>query len=257
VTFPIPDPIPLLLVLARIGGLVVSAPMFGHLLVPPRVRAALAIALAAVLTPVVPAPAALPQDLWALGAAVATESLLGALIGIVAQFVFAGVQLGGQLAGMQMGFGLANLIDPQSQSQITIIAQWEALLALLVFLAVDAHHLMLRALLESFRIAPPGGIGVGGLGLRGTIALAGDMFVVGVRVAAPVLVSLLLTNAALGVLSRTIPQVNVFVVGFPLNVGVGLVMIGASLPFTLRLVANRFGALEPALGGLVRGLVHG
>jgi flagellar biosynthetic protein FliR len=78
-----------------------------------------------------------------------------------------------------------------------------------------------------------------------------------VRIAAPVLVTLLLTNAALGVLSRTIPQVNVFVVGFPVNVGVGLIMLGASLPFSLRLVAGRFAALEPALGGIVRGLVHG
>jgi len=110
---PIPDPIPLLLVLARIGGLVVAAPMFGHLLVPPRVRAVLAIALAAALTPIVPPPAALPGDLWALGGALLTESMLGALLGIVAQFIFAGVELGGQLAGMQMGFGLANLIDPQ------------------------------------------------------------------------------------------------------------------------------------------------
>lgn len=254
---PIPDPIPLLLVLARIAGLVVAAPVFGHLLVPPRVRAVLALALAAVLTPLVPPPPELPRDLWALAGAMATESMLGTLIGLVAQFVFAGVQLGGQIAGMQMGFGLANLIDPQSQAQVTIVAQWEALLALLVFLALDVHHLLLRALLESFRTAPPGTVGLGALGLRGAVSLAGDLFSVGVRIAAPVLVALLLTNAALGVLSRTIPQVNVFVVGFPLNVGVGLIMLGASLPWSFRLIAGRFGALEPALGAIVRGLVHG
>ena len=254
---PIPDPIPLLLVLARIAGLVVSAPVFGHLLVPPRVRAVLALALAAVLTPLVPAPPTLPGDLWGLGGAMAVEALLGTLLGMIAQFVFAGVQLGGQLAGIQMGFGIVNLIDPQSHSQVTIVAQWEALLALLVFLALDVHHLLLRALLESFRTAPPGTVGTGGLGLRQAVSLAGDLFSLGVRIAAPVLVTLLLTNAALGVLSRTIPQLNVFVVGFPVNVGVGLFMLGASLPFTFRLVASRFGALEPALAGIVRGLGHG
>jgi flagellar biosynthetic protein FliR len=96
-----------------------------------------------------------------------------------------------------------------------------------------------------------------GLGLRGAIAFAGELFTIGVRIAAPVMVTLLLANAALGILSRTIPQLNVFVVGFPVNVGVGLLVLGVSLPFTFRLLAARFGALEPTLGALVRGLAHG
>jgi len=255
---PLPDLTTFLLVLARIAGLVLAAPVFGHLLVPVRVRAGLAMVLAAALAPAVaPGPAAAPATLAALAGALALESALGVLLGLVAQLVFAGVQLGGQIAGIQMGFGIVNLIDPQSNAQVTIIAEWQQLLALLVFLVLDVHHLLLRALLESFRSAPPGALAVTALGLRGAVGLAAELFTLGVRIAAPVLIALLLTNGALGVLARTIPQLNVFVVGFPVNVGVGLIVLGASLPFTFRLLAARFGALEPTLGALVQGLAHG
>ena len=254
----IPDPLLFLLVLARIAGLLVAAPLFGHLLLPLRVRAALAVMLAAALGPAVAAAAPPPPaTLIGLAGAVAIESALGALMGLAAQFIFAGVQLGGQMAGIQMGFGLAGLIDPQTRAQVTVVAEWQQLLALLVFLALDVHHLLLAAVVASFRAAPPGGVALASLGLGAAIAMAGDIFALGARIAAPVLVVLLLTNAALGVLARTIPQINVFVVGFPLNAGVGLLVLGAALPFAFRLLAARFGALEPALGALVQGLAHG
>jgi flagellar biosynthesis protein FliR len=253
---PLPDPTTFLLVLARFAGLVIAAPLLGHALVPVRIRAGLAALLALAITPALP-PATPPETLWSLAGALAVESALGTVLGLVVQFIIAGVELGGQLAGIQMGFGIANLIDPQAEAQVTIVAQWQQVLALLVFLALDVHHLLIRAVLESFRTAPAGAVVPDGLGLRGAVALAGELFTVGVRIAAPVVVALLLTNAALGVLARTIPQLNVFVVGFPVNVGVGLVMLGVSLPFTFRLLAARFGALEPTLGALVRGLAHG
>lgn len=254
---PVPDPATFLLVLARVAGLLVVAPILGHLLVPRPVRAALAVLLALALAPSVAAPPEVPTTLLGLLGALAVESLVGALLGFVAELVFAGIQLGAQLVGMQIGFGMDNLIDPGTNTDMTVIAHWYRLLALLVFLALDVHHLLLGALIESFRSAPPGAIVASGFRLAGIIELAGDVFSLAVRIAAPVVIAILLTNAALGVVARTIPQVNVFVVGFPLNVGVGLVVMGAALPFTFRLLANRFMALEPTLDGLVRGLAHG
>jgi flagellar biosynthetic protein FliR len=252
----IPDPIPFLLVLARVAGLVLAAPVLGHLLVPLRVRAGLVIVLAGVLAPLAP-PVATPGDPWTLAGTIASESALGVLLGLVAQFVFAGVQLGGQLAGTHMGFGVANLIDPQLGQQVTVIAEWQLFLTLLAFLMLDVHHLLIRGLVASFAAAPPGSLVLAPIDAARVVSLAGELFVIAVRVAAPVLAVLLFTNAALGVLAKSIPQLNVFVVGFPLNVGVGLVVLGASLPFTLRLVAERFAGLDATLGGLVRGLVHG
>jgi flagellar biosynthetic protein FliR len=253
----VPDPMAFLLVLARVAGLVLAGPVFGHALVPQRARVLLAVTLAAVIAPGVAPPGVAIDSMWALAAALMVESALGVLLGVVAQFVFAGAELGGQLAGIQMGFGMANLIDPSSHAQVTIVAQWQQLLALLFFLILNVHHLLIGALLESFRTAPPGVAVLTPIGLREVVGLAADLFTVGVRIAAPVVVVLLLTNGTLGVLARTMPQMNVFVVGFPINVGVGLIVLGASLPFTFRLLEMRFGELEPTLAGMVRGLVHG
>jgi flagellar biosynthetic protein FliR/FlhB len=120
-----------------------------------------------------------------------------------------------------MGFGMFNLIDPSSHAQVTIVAEWEQLVALLVFLVLDVHHLLIEALLASFRTAPPGAVVLAAGGLQTVFHVAGDVFGIGVRIAAPVVIVLLMTNAALGVLARSIPQLNVFVLGFPVNVGVG------------------------------------
>jgi len=255
---PLPSLTTFCLVLARIAGLVLAAPVLGHLLVPVRVRVALAVVFSAALAPVVPPATGVADDsLVSLAGALALESALGVLLGLAAQLVFAGVQLGGQIAGIQMGFGVVNLIDPQSHAQVTIVAEWEQLVTLLIFLVLDVHHLLIGALLESFRAAPAGGLAATDMGLRGVVVLAGGLFALGARIAAPVMIALLLSNATLGLLARTVPQLNVFVVGFPLNVGVGLTMLGVSLPFTYRLVAARFAELGPTLGALVRGLAHG
>ncbi len=253
----VPDPTMFLLVLARLAGLLGTAPVLGDARVPIRVRAGFAVIFAAALAPAVATPEALPTTLWGLAGALAVETGLGAMLGFVAQLVFAGVELGGQLAGIQMGFGLDTIVDPQTRGRITVVAQWQQLLAMLVFLALDVHHLLIRALLASFQTAPPGGLVLSGVGLGAAIGLSGELFAIGVRIAAPVMIALLLTNGALGVLARTIPQLNVFVVGFPVNVGVGLVVMGASLPFTFRLLAAHFGELEPTLAAMVRGLAHG
>lgn len=253
----VPDPTGTLLVLARIAGVVLTAPLLGHVLVPVRVRAGLVAVLALALAPSA-APVAPPDlGLLAFAGAVAVESLLGALLGFVAQLVFAGVQLGGQVAGIQIGFGMANLLDPQSSQQSTVVAEWEQLLALLAYLALDVHHLLVSALVESFRVAPAGTAVLGAGVLRGVAARGGELFAIGVRVAAPATIVLLLVNATLGVLARTIPQLNVFVVGFPVNVGVGLVVLGASLPFTFRFLAEQFAGLPPVLGWVLRGVVDG
>jgi flagellar biosynthetic protein FliR len=248
-----------LLVLARVAGLVIAAPMFGHLLVPVRVRAGLAAVLAVALTPAIAAASTVPppESVWTLAGALVVESALGALIGFCAQLVFAGVQLGGQLAGMQIGFGMVNLVDPQSHSQVTIVAEWQNLFTLLVFLVLDVHHLLVAALFETFRTAPPGEIAIAAPGLRAAVGLAASIFTLGVRVTAPVLIALLLTNATLGLLARAVPQLNIMVVGFPLNVGVGLVVLGAMMPFLYRLLAHQFGELDPTLGGLVRSFANG
>lgn len=247
----------LVLALARVGGLFIMAPFFGARTAPIRVRAAVAFFVTIAMLPILGATSpALTAD---AGVAVvlgmmAFEVMIGFVIGVVAQFTFGAVQMAGQLAGIQMGLGMASLIDPQSQDHVTSLAQWQNLLALLIFLSIDGHHMLIRAVADSFRVLPLGG-GIphaGGFGI--VFELAGGLFVVALRVAAPVLVLLLMVNAAMGVLAKLIPQLNVFIVGFPLNVAAGLFVLAASQPFTVRLLETSFGELQGSLAHLVRAL---
>jgi flagellar biosynthetic protein FliR len=253
-----PDPLPFVLVVARLAGLVVASPVFGHGLVPVRVRAGLVGVLALALAPVVPLPA-LPAEPSALALAglAAAETAIGMLLGLVAQLVLAGVQLGGEVAGLQLGVGLAHVIDPSTPAGASVVAQWQHLAALVVFLVLDVHHVLLRAVLESFRVAPIGQALPSTAVLADAVAQGARLFAVGVHIAAPVVVVLLLVNGALAVLARTLPQLNVFAVGFPVHVGVGLVVVGASLPFGMRFLAGELDAMRGILEALVGALAHG
>ncbi len=247
----------LVLALARVGGLFILAPFFGARTAPVRVRAAtvffMTIAMLPILGPTPPALAADAGPAVVLGM-IGFEAMIGFVIGLVAQFIFGAVQMAGQLAGIQMGIGLSNLIDPQTQDHITSLAQWENLLALLVFLSIDGHHILIRAVADSFRVLPLGGGLPQAAGFAIVFRLASGLFVVALKVAAPVLVLLLMVNAAMGVLAKLIPQLNVFIVGFPLNVAAGLFVLAAAQPFTVRLLVTSFGELQSSLAQMVRAL---
>lgn len=247
----------LVLALARVAGLFIMGPIFASRTAPMRVRAAIVFFVTLAMLPILgPTPPALAANAGAavvLGM-VAFETMIGFVIGLVAQLTFGAVQMAGQLAGIQMGIGLANLIDPQTQEHITSLAQWQNLLALLIFLSIDGHHVLIRAVADSFGVLPLGGGLPAPAGFGMVVDLAGGLFVVALKVAAPVLVLLLLVNAAMGVLAKLIPQLNVFIVGFPLNVAAGLFVLAASQPFTVRLLETSFGELRGSLAHLVRAL---
>ena len=258
VALSLPHLVVFVLALARVGGLFAMAPILGSLAAPVRVRAALAFFVALAMLPAIPAEAATAIAADAgpirLVGAVALEVSIGFTIGLVAEFVFSGVQMAGQLTGIQMGVGISNLIDPQTQEHITSLSQWQNLLALLVFLAVDGHHLLIRAVADSFASVPVGGGFPASDGLGRVLVLAGGIFVIALRIAAPVLVLLLLVNGAMAVLAKVIPQLNVFIVGFPLNVAVGLFMLTASQPFTVRLLEASFAEVSGTVAGILRAL---
>lgn len=253
-----PEAAVFMLVLARLVGLMLIAPIFGARLVPVRVRATIAVFLAIALLPAVPlassqAVQGFEQPMWLL-MVFAMETGVGFLIGLAAQFVFAGVQMAGQLAGIQMGVGLANLIDPQTQERVTSLAQWMNISALFLFLTLDGHHMLIRATADSLTLLPLGVAALGGAGVGLVLTMAGGIFVIAMKLASPVLVLILMINAALGVLTKMIPQLNVMVVGFGLNVAAGFFILAASQPFTFRILENSFGGLVGLLNNLVRAL---
>lgn len=232
------------LVLARLSGLFLLAPVFSSRIAPPRVRGALVLFVGLAMMPLL-SPArgeALAATVAPLGLVglVAGEIMVGSVIGLASQFVFGGMQLAGQLGGIQMGTGLSNLIDPQTGGRLTTMAQWSNVVALLVFLAIDGHHLLIQAVAESFELVAIGGglPATAGIGLL--LTLAGSLFVLALKIAAPVMLLVLMVNAAMGVLAKVIPQLNVFIVGFPLNVAAGLFGMMVALPYTVQLLVTSF-----------------
>jgi flagellar biosynthetic protein FliR len=245
------------LALARVGGLFLFAPILGSTMAPVRVRVALVFFVTVAMLPILPAQGAPFADgggITTVCAGLARELGIGFVIGLVAQFIFGGAQMAGQLAGMQMGIGLANLFDPQTQAQITALAQWQNLIALLTFLAIDGHHLLIRAVAESFSLLPIGGGLPADQGMGMILVLAGGIFVIALKLAAPVLVLLLLVHGAMSVLAKMIPQLNVFIVGFPLNIAAGLLVLVAAQPFTMHVLENAFGEIGVSLDAAIRAL---
>lgn len=221
-----------LLIFARITGIFSTAPIFGSRNVPVIIKAGLSLVLTCILFPLVfNERVTLPDSLLGYFFIVAGELLIGLIIGFAASLVFSAVQMAGQILDMQIGFGIVNVLDPQSGQQLPLIGNFKYILALLVFLATNSHHMLLAALFSSFKLIP-----VTGLMFQANVAevivdMVGGIFVIAMKISFPILLSILLTDVALGILARTMPQMNIFVVGVPIKIIVGLFVLTLALPF--------------------------
>ncbi len=242
------------LVLLRISVIVAMIPILGDRTTPARVKGGLAILIAALVIPFVDRPAAAADELFAFGLSMAGEVCIGIILGFAVRLVFAGIQLAGQLVGFQMGFSIVNIIDPVTSGQVSIIAEFQYLLAGLLFLAVDGHHVMIQAVAESYRVLPILGFHMTGELVQNLVALSRNMFVVAVKISAPVVVALMFANIGLGLVARTVPQINIFIVGFPLQIAIGLIGVGLTLPLFLQLAAGLFSNLPAQMGLLLRAM---
>lgn len=220
-----------LLILLRVSAVLIVAPIFGHRLYLARAKIGLAFMVSLVLFPLLAERApAIPTGLLPYAVLMVREVIMGLVLGFAVLLLFVGVQFAGQLAGFQMGFGIVNVYDPQSSAQVSIIAQFLNILAILVVLSVDGHHMALRALITSFDTVPLGGVVLKPPVALKIVALSADVFAIAIKMSAPILISLFLVSVALGILARTVPQMNVFMVGFPVQMTVGLIVIIAALP---------------------------
>jgi flagellar biosynthetic protein FliR len=204
------------------------------------VKAGLSVVLAMIIFPLVGFKEVYLTNVSSLVSAMAGEILIGVIIGFTARLLFAAVQLAGQLIGFQMGFGIVNVIDPQTSTQISIIAQFQNLITLLVFLAINAHYWFILAVASSFELIPPLEFCFSNSLMEAIVSLSCDMFMVAAKIAAPVIAVLLFTSVALGLIARTVPQMNIFIVGFPLKIAIGLFGVGFSLPLLSYMLRNLF-----------------
>jgi flagellar biosynthetic protein FliR len=182
----------------------------------------------------------------------AGETAIGLVIGFSAQLLFDAVGLAGEMIGTQIGFGIVNVLDPTTNSQVSITSQYLNALALLLFLAINGHHWFLTAAVRSFEVLPLLGFHPSQGMADMVIMLTANVLVLAVRLSAPVVVTLLLLNVALGLIARTVPQMNVFIVGFPLQIAVGLFILGVSLPVFFETLKSQFRLLPETALNLMR-----
>jgi len=219
-----------LLVLTRISGLVLVAPIFGSRNVPMRIRAFLALGLAVIITPVQwQASLTLPDDLLNMSALLAREAVLGLTLGLAMMILFTGLHVTGQLIGQMSGMSLADAFDPTFESSVPVFTQLLDVVTLSVFIAVGGHRRVMAALLETFAARPPGARDLPTDISRLLTDVVSESFHVGLRAGAPIMLAMLLAVLILGLISRTLPQLNVIAVGFSLNSLIMLLTLAASL----------------------------
>jgi flagellar biosynthesis protein FliR len=217
--------------LTRILGLIMVAPVFGHRAVPGRVKIGLGVFIALIIAPALPPMPDVGLGSWHGLFILVQQLLIGVAIGFIMRVVFAAVEAAGEIVGLQMGLGFASFFDPQSAGQTLVLSRFFNMLAILVFLAVNAHLLLLGVLVESFQTLPISTQPLAAAGFYNVAAFGSTVFAVGLQLALPLITILLMTNLALGILTRSAPQLNIFAIGFPITLGVGLIVLDLTLPY--------------------------
>ena len=224
--------------LARILALLASAPIFGTRQVPANIKVALAFAITLVIAPTLTIPADLDPS-SAQGVLVLLQQIVAGLImGFSIRFVFVAIEMAGDLAGMQMGLGFASFYDPINSASTPVIAQFLGFIAALAFLAFNGHLYMLEALSDSFHDFPIGATIPSAQAFRTIAEWGGAIFSNALQFALPLIGTLLITNLALGILTRSAPQLNIFAVGFPITIAVGFVALMLTLPYLAPLMEH-------------------
>jgi flagellar biosynthesis protein FliR len=225
--------------LTRILGLIMTAPLFGNLSVPASIKIALGVMLALIIAPGISAIPAMDPMSFAGLLIVVQQLLTGAAMGFAMQIVFTGVELAGEVTGLTMGFGFATFFDPQTRGRSSAINQFLSLLAIMLFLATNVHLVMLSTLADSFVTLPISATPFGG-GYREIALWGATIFSSGTQLALPMIAALLITNIALGVLTRAAPQLNLFGIGFPITLGAGFIVLALSLPYLATPLSRMF-----------------
>jgi flagellar biosynthetic protein FliR len=219
------------LVLARVSPLFLLAPMLSSRLLPARVRGIAAVAIALGLTPVAMHGGHIPVDVIGLGELIVKELLVGLAFAFAVGVVFAAVTSAGSFLDTIIGFGYGHIIDPVTGAQSPVLSQLYSLIGVLIFITIGGEAWMLQGLGRTYDLVPMLDFpAIGSLTAGAQVAFSG-IFVSAIELAAPVLLALIITDAAFGLVSRVVPQMNVFAVGFPAKIVVGLVIMVATLPF--------------------------
>lgn len=245
----------LLVIMTRVGPLLFLMPVIGSSAVPVQVKVLFTLALSLILLPVVPVSSSLlPATAMGYAVLVVVEVCFGATLAFFARLVFDATDLAGQMIGISMGMGMAGTMDPEFGTQVSLVGTLWNILAILIFLGIDGHHLFFRTLVESFTWVTPGSITLSQATLKGIMQGLVQMFVLGIQIMAPAAVALFLSHVAMGIVAKTVPQVPIMLVAMPLNIGVGFLFVGLSMTYLLPLLIKNFDHMGQSLTKLAIGM---
>lgn len=250
------DPVQIIgfvVIFARITGMMLFAPLLGDRNIPPQVKIGFAFILSLLFYPVV-TKLQIPRnpDLLDMAMLMLVEVSVGVLIGFTARLMLAGISMAGDVAGFQMGLSIANIFDPTSQTQVPLIGQIQTIFALFLLVVMDGHHLLIQALIFSYGPIQPGGFTLTQPLFTQIVGMGGAVFSTGVQVGAPLIVAMLAANFTIGLMGRSVPQINVIVVGFPFTIALGLLVMALGFPFFIEAVARLHNHLTETLMMMLR-----
>lgn len=239
--FPIEDFQSFLICFARVAGFMSAIPILYSGQTPMQIKAGLTFFIALLLFPIMgPTFPVIPFEFVPFSLFIINEILIGGIIGLISRFIFTSVQFGGKIIGFQMGFMMADVMDPQSGTNTSLISQFQNVFASFIFLALGGHHVFFHTAIRSFELLPPGNLDFNGEAVPYLIELSSHMFSLAIQFSAPVIIILLLSGFSLGLMSRVFPQANVFMLSFPLNISISFIVIGLSLNITYVILTREF-----------------
>jgi flagellar biosynthetic protein FliR len=242
-------------IMIRISVILFMFPFFSARVIPVLSKAGLALMISVILFSVINHKMIVfPDNLWGVVQFILTELIIGMILGLMVQLFFEGVRMMGQLVGFQTGFAITNILDPQSGVQISIFSNFAYLVTMAIFLVLNGHHIALNAIKESFEIINVGSLHLNRQIFQKILFVSGDMFVIALKIGAPAIAALLFTKVAFALVTKLIPQMNIMIVAFPVQIMIGLIFFGITLNILLRFVENYLGGMDVLLMETMTGL---
>ena len=239
----------LFLIFVRILAVFMSTPIFNSRSIPTLAKIGLAGLLSIIFLPLLDIPSGagltvLPTNTLSLVLMIAQEVLVGVLIGFVTGLVFTTVSIAASMMSLQVGFRSANLFDPFINTPTSALEQFYTLLAIALFLNINGHHWFIQALARTFQVLPLGSFVLDQITIERLVMFTGEIFISATRIALPVMGTLLLTDLGLGLIARAVPQIQVFFLGLPVKIGLGLVTLAFTLVLTAPLIKQLFSEIS-------------
>jgi len=247
----------LLLVFVRMTSIFVITPVFGRREMPAYLKIGLAFFCSYILVPLLGDVKVEYSSLLSFAVIVGKEFLVGIIIGYVSFLVFSAIHIAGQIIDTQTGFGMVNVLDPTTNSQVPLTGNFLYILITIFFLIMDGHHILLSALFKSYSILPIDGFEFTEALVNNMTAIFSETFVIGFKISIPVIAAALLSEIALGILSKTVPQMNVFVVGIPLKIGIGLITLYVMIPVFIQVMTVTFDRMYGYIYLIIRSMAKG